>query len=265
MGQLQVQSVADVHYQVDGTGHPAWLLFNGATLPLQFWDPVVAGLPGTIVRFDQRNAGRTVAQGSFTLTDVAADAASVLAHLGIGRVIVGGHAWGGRVAQVFARDYPHMTRALAVCGTGGQLPAAIPDGLARELGAALRAQDRARWEQAMEATYCARGFSARDPEAFRAICNLLWQQSRSNARWDARVAPSASYWGTASVPTLLIYGREDRNGTPANAADLAQRIAGADLHFIEEAGHFVVREQPARVQSLMRDFAAALPADAPPG
>ena len=82
--------------------------------------------------------------------------------------------------------------------------------------------------------------------------------SAAGATWDMRIAPSSSYWGSARVPTLLIYGTEDGNGTRQNAEDLARRIPGARLHFIDQAGHFVIREQPGQVLALMRAFANCL-------
>jgi hypothetical protein len=37
---LSLREELELNYQVDGQGPMAWLLFNGATLPFQFWDPV---------------------------------------------------------------------------------------------------------------------------------------------------------------------------------------------------------------------------------
>ena len=70
-------------YRVDGHGATTWLLFNGATLPLAFWDPVATALATAdkVVRFDQRNAGASRATGVFSLLVTAADAAAVLAEL----------------------------------------------------------------------------------------------------------------------------------------------------------------------------------------
>lgn len=270
MSLLNLQQSLQLHYQVDGQGTSAWLLFNGATLPLQFWDPVVQGLAvhHRVVRLDQRNAGATRADGSFSLLDIAADAAALLDHLGIERVIVAGHAWGGRVAQVFARDYPHRITGLVLCGTGGQFPATVPTALGQQWRDAARARDRDRWEQALEAVYCAQGFSKRDPEGFQGISDLLWSRieeraGKGKATWDMRIAPSSSYWGSARIPTLLIYGTEDAFGTRENAEDLARRIPGARLHFIEPAGHFVIREQPGRVIEQMTAF-AKMPAELQP-
>ncbi|MBP6816766.1 MAG: alpha/beta hydrolase [Burkholderiaceae bacterium] len=268
--RLRIQHSVQLAYRVDGQGTPCWLLFNGASLPMQFWDGLADGLAlgATVVRLDQRNVGATRADGPFSLLDVAADAAALLDHLQIEQVIVAGHAWGGRVAQVFARDYPHRVAGLVICGTGGQFPATVAPMVLQQLRESGRARDRARWESAMEAAFCAKGFSTRQPAAFRALCDLQWSQlasqaERAAASWDMRIAPSLSYWGSARAPSLLIYGTEDGNGTAANANDLAARLPGSRLHFIEQAGHFVIREQPDQVLALMREFAQSLEQGAP--
>ena len=89
MPVVQRQQTVQINYRIDGSGERAWLLFNGASLPLEFWDPIATGLAKdhTVVRFDQRNAGATRAEGEFTLLDTAADAAAVLEELEIQRVI----------------------------------------------------------------------------------------------------------------------------------------------------------------------------------
>ena len=71
MPGLRMTQQIELNYRVDGSGAPVWLLFNGATLPLEFWDPVAARLSdaGTVVRFDQRNAGATRAEGAFSVVN----------------------------------------------------------------------------------------------------------------------------------------------------------------------------------------------------
>ncbi len=271
MAVLEVSQQVRLHWRVDGAGPRTWLLFNGASLALSFWDPIALALARTdrVLRLDARNAGGTQASGEFSLLDLAADAARLLDHLGVDtgsqRLLVAGHAFGGRVAQVFARDWPHRVRGLAICGTGGQVPATVPgEGLER-MREAARVNDRAGWALALEAAYCAPGFARRDPAAFEALVADQWdalQARRANAdsgaRWDPRIAPSPSYWGTARVPALLVYGTEDRNGTRENALDLQQRIPGARLHFVADAGHFVIRERPAEVLAHLQAFAVEL-------
>ena len=243
--------------KVDGAAGATWLLFNGATLPLEFWDPVVRVLAAqdTVVRFDQRNAGATRAQGPFSLLDTAADAAAVLEHLGIQSAVVVGHAWGGRVAQVFARDYPHLCDGLVVCGTGGHVPATVSDESLVEMREAGRAGDKDTWSRLIEQIYCAPGFAARQPDEFADLLSTMWPPSRRSAQWDPRIAPSASYWGSALLPTLLIYGLQDQFGTPENADDLQSRLADVRRLDIANAGHFVIREASEQVVKALQDFA----------
>ena len=67
---------ARMHYVDEGPDDPAGdvplLLINGATLPLEFWDPVAERLAERrrVVRFDQRNAGQSDFHGAFSLLDV---------------------------------------------------------------------------------------------------------------------------------------------------------------------------------------------------
>ena len=260
MAILRRQQDVQINYRVDGDGDIAWLLFNGATLPLAFWDPVAVALATTekVVRFDQRNAGASHAMGAFSLLDTAADAAAVLAHLELSRVIAVGHAWGGRVAQVFARDYPHLCEGLVICGTGGQFPSTLPDKVLAHVRDSARAGDKTAWAQALVQAYCAPGFAGRQPSAYAELIDLLWPPKRPSARWDAKIAPSSSYWGQSAVPTLLIYGQQDQFGTPANADDLQGRLSDVRRVDVPEAGHFVIREATETVVTELRQFAQSL-------
>lgn len=256
MATLEIDTTLSLNYQDDGEGNKALLLFNGASLPLTFWGGLATRLAEhyRVIRFDQRNAGMTVYNGEFTLNDTAADAAAVLAHLGVDQVTVVGHAWGGRAAQVFVRDYPHLVRQLVICGTGGQFPPNDMGNLRDKMIAAARSGDRATWETCLEGMFCAPGFRERDPQTFAELADAAWTRAAGKARWNPRVSPSNSYWGTAAVPTLLIYGDRDNNGTPENARDLYTRMPHASLTTIADAGHFAIREQESRVFELISEF-----------
>ena len=51
----------------------------------------------------------------------------------------------------------------------------------------------------------------------------------------------------AGIPGVLIHGRSDRLIPPEHGQELAARIPGAQLTLIDDAGHFVVHEQPVAV------------------
>lgn len=245
MPTLERQQNVKMHYAVDGDGDIALLLLNGASLPLEFWGDVASRLAERfrVVRFDARNAGKTEFAGAFTLNDIAADAMALLDHLQIEEAVVIGHAWGGRVAQVIARDYPHRVSHLVICGTGGQFPPADTKALDGDIRDARRAGDRERWAPLIESRWCGEGFAAREPERFAAMTDMLWNnRPNRDARWDMRVSPSASYWGFTDKPTLMLYGDQDKNGTPENASDLESRLPDVRLVMIEGVGHFLVLE-----------------------
>lgn len=266
MGRLNIEQSVDINFVDDhhanlNADQPSLLFFNGATLPLAFWDPIVERLQAhyRCIRFDQRNAGATRFAGTFTLNDIAADAARLLDHLAVTEVVAIGHAWGGRVAQVFARDYPHLVRAMMVCGTGGQLPAVTDPQTLKAMRHAAKVGDRGAWEDALHETFCGAGFREREPQVFAALSEVLWSQPpHADAVWDAAVTPSSSYWGSTRLPTLLLYGTEDKNGTPDNARDLAAKVPGAELEFFAHAGHFVIREAADPVGARMLQFLQAL-------
>ena len=257
--ELNLQSSVALNYEVNGDGETTFLLFNGATLPLEFWGPFAEALGelGKVVRFDQRNAGKTRYEGRFTLGDTAADAAALLDQLEIERAVVIGHAWGGRAAQVFARDFPDRLSHLVILGTGGQFPPIDMQKVAISMRRAMKEGNRESWEPLFETMWFGAGFAGRDPETFRSVANLLWgYRPPRSAEWNARAYPSPGYWGTARVPTLLVYGNEDKNGTPENARDLKERLPNASLVIVENAGHFIVRECPERVLAEVRTFLA---------
>ena len=254
---LELSTNVVLNYEVrNAEADTSLLFFNGATLPLQFWTPLLDLLSDfRCITFDQRNSGHTEFSGTFTLGDIAADAAALLSHQECKSVIAVGHAWGGCAAQVFARDYPHLVSSLVICGTGGQLQAKTDPKMLMALNTARKIDDRETWEAALHNTYCGEHFRQQQPGAFQATADLIWHApTPRSARWEQEPYPSDSYWGTCQQRTLLIYGSEDKNGTPENAKDLHERTRNSELHFIEGAGHFVIREAPNKVARFIRDF-----------
>jgi pimeloyl-ACP methyl ester carboxylesterase len=56
------------------------------------------------------------------------------------------------------------------------------------------------------------------------------------------------------VPTLVVWGKDDRLVPPVYAEEFARRIAGARVEAIEQAGHAPHLEQPETVARLLREF-----------
>ena len=257
MARLQLETKLSINYKVLGRGQRSLLLLNGAGLPLEFWGdlPVHLAEDYHVIQMDQRNVGHSEYSGHFTLNDVAADVASLLAHLEVKRVTIVGHAWGARVAQVFARDYEHLCEALVICCNGGYFPPVDTGDTQQEMRDAMRAGDRQTWETKLAIQFCGDDFRHREPVIFKSMADAIWHhRPNSKARWNPKVSPASSYWGLATMPALLIYGDEDKNGTIENAEHLHARLKDSQLHILKSCGHFAIREREQEVISLIREF-----------
>lgn len=251
-----------IYYQQDGVEPPVFLLFNGAGCTTRTWGEMAEGLAGMgrVIRFDARGAGQSdLPEEPYTLETLAADGLALLDYLRIQRTIIIGHAFGGRVAQIFTRDYPDRVSALIICGTGGHFPprlSSIPGHVQDP-----ESSDRTTREEVFLTNFCGSQFRNQQPERARRLLDEVWTDRTTPAAAELRrqaiqTTPSHTYWGTtpASVPVLLLYGTEDRFGTAENANDLAKRLEQARLVWIDGAGHMAIREQPEHMLKEITNF-----------
>ena len=59
------------------------------------------------------------------------------------------------------------------------------------------------------------------------------------------------------IPTLVVWGRRDRLVPVGAAYSYNRRIEGSELHIIEDTGHMVQLERPARFNRTVEEFVAA--------
>jgi len=249
------------YFRVDGEEPRIFLLLNGAGLTTESWRELAAGLVklGRVVRFDARNCGQTeAAHGPFTMENMVEDALALMDHLKIGQAIVIGHAFGGRIAQIFMRDHADRVRALILCGTGGLYPP-LSHGL--EAKAAGPDVDRALRIEIFFAQYFGPQFRQKHPERAERALRETFGGGEGQVQAGARralpqITPAESYWGKVppSMPVLLIYGTEDKYGHAANRDDLHRRLKGSKLVTIEGAGHLAIQEEPEQIAAEIAEF-----------
>jgi 3-oxoadipate enol-lactonase len=180
--------------------------------------------------------------GPYTMGGYADALAGLLDEQGLERVVLVGGSMGGVVAQHFVLRHPARVLRLLLVATGGATAdpaAALAKADALEQGA---------WDEAAVAPIVA-GFFYRPPPAaavaeFRRIALMASQPAaveagRSNAR-----SQTLERLGAIAVPTLIVQGRHDRARTPEHGAAMRDRIPGARLEIIEEAGHTPQLEAP---------------------
>ena len=241
--------LATIHTVVEGDGERTFLLLNGAGQSLRSWDFVVPGLldAGRIIRFDVPGIGESPSPDQPYSFEELAQAALELAETHrVGSLIVVGHAWGARAAQVIARDY--SPAGVVIGSGGGKFPPLASAADVQTATVVAEEQDAEPWRRRFERTHCAPGFSNRNPER----ADWLFQLVRTTPIDRAVVSgalertPLESYWGRFDCPTLLLYGADDLVGHPKNAEDLHRALPNSKLVYIEQAGHFVIVEQAER-------------------
>ena len=240
-GQMTID-LNSIHSLIEGDGERSFLLLNGAGQSLHTWDYVVTGLlsAGRVIRFDVPGVGQSPPPGApFSFEELGQAAMQLAERHGVGALVVIGHAWGARAAQVIARDFD--IAGVVIGSAGGKFPPCVsPDDMR-----SLRVQDGDDWTRRFERAYCAPDFSARNPERANWLFQLVQDTpvDRRGVSSATERTPIESYWGRVACPALLLYGADDLVGDRRNAEDIHRRIAGSTLVYIEQAGHFVVAEQ----------------------
>jgi len=217
------------------------------------WDSWVAPLSRDgyrVIRIDQRGyspGARPRRVSDYRLAESVADAVALLDVLGIDRVHVIGHDWGGAVAWGLASSHPDRLASVTILSTPHPeaLLRAIPrsrqlamswymlilqwPGLARRVvapgGPAWPALMRG-LPRSSRSRYEAR---ARDPQAFDSM--IAWYR----AMFLDVIRPSVD-WGPIAVPTLYAWGRRD----PALGVQAAQRsgeLVRGRYEFVVLVGH----------------------------
>lgn len=122
VGELRVEAPGAILAVRDhgGEGETVLLVHGGPGVP-DYLEPVASLLRGMGLRpvtFDQRGSGGSLpTDGSYGLLDHASDVDAVRASIGIERVHVFGHSWGGLLGQLYLAQHPERVRSLFLCSS----------------------------------------------------------------------------------------------------------------------------------------------------
>ena len=265
----------DIAYESFGrVSDPVVLLIMGVTASMMNWpDSLCVGLAERgfrVIRFDNRDAGRSthfdalgapdlgamIAEATagrpvtapYSLDHMAADAAALLAALGIDRAHVAGASMGGMIAQLVAIHHPERLKSLvSIMSTTGRPEVSQPK---PEAFAALITppaspgrEDRIARGVAAWRVIGSPGFPATDEEltAYVARCvDYAPYDLAANARQLAAVIaapPRNDGLGAIRTPTLVIHGADDPLIPVAGGEDTAKSIPGAEILIVPGLGH----------------------------
>jgi proline-specific peptidase len=261
-----------------GPGTPLLLLHGGPGVPGRYLEGLEAlGDERTVVRYDQLGCGRSDRPedpGLWHLPRFVEELAAVRAALGLERVVLHGHSWGGTLALEAvlggARGVTGLVLASPLVSTPRwvedadrlrrQLPPEIQATLARHEAAGTT--DAAEYEEAALAYY-RRFVCRRDPwppvlvealaDLARAPYLALWGPSEFHPTGRLRHHDRTGRLGELRVPTLFTGGRYDE-ATPEALEGFRALVPGAELAILEASAHMTMLDEPEAYEAILRGF-----------
>jgi pimeloyl-ACP methyl ester carboxylesterase len=252
-------------YAEQGQGKPlVWL--HGFPMCQELWQPQLQALSDhyRILAPDLTGFGGTSGfPGTPSVGQMADDVAAFLTALKITEpVVLGGLSMGGYVALAFARQHASRLRGLILADTRAE-----PDGAEAKAGrekmiALAREQGgTAVVEQMLPKLLGPRATKDR-PDLAASLRRMAAAQPReglAGALQAMRDRPDAiPGLSDIRVPTLVIVGSDDQITPPSAAQTLAQKIAGAKLVTLPDAGHVSNLEQTEAFNAAVRSFIAGM-------
>lgn len=259
MGDVELKRAGAIAYrEASPDGEPSGapvLLLHGFPESSRMWVRAMGGLAASGRRClapDLYCLGDSEDPGPATFGHNLEALTSWLEELALGPVALVVHDWGGFIGLAWACEHPGLVEAMVISDTGF-----FADGRWHGMAEAMRSEQGEELVGALGRDGFAallRGdgatFSDDDVDAY-------WRPFEEGRGRQAtlefyrsmdfeKLAPYEGRLAELGVPTLLLWGAEDKFAPIGGAHRFRKQIAGAELVAIEGAGHFVYETEPNR-------------------
>lgn len=275
----------DIAYKMLGKGDPI-LLFNGASDGMYAWDPSfprILSSNHTVIAFDSRGIGNTTAGSKpYTYQQLANDSAGLLDALKIPKADILGYSLGSYIAEQLAIMYPDKANSLVLVGSscGGKDHTSKPpefiklqsEIVNKSLNNVSISQEE--FKELISASVGS-GWIKLHPESLDIPANLTSLQQlkpglppeiannqnivgkhwEDNPTW----AGACDELAKTPRPTLVITGTDDDKYQPhVNSLKIVEKIPGAWLVQIKDAGHAVMDQYPEEIGKIVNTFLSTI-------
>lgn len=270
-----------IYYETIGRGAPLMIVHGGPGADHAYFLPYLLPLArhNKLVFIDERGSGQSQKLQNaalYTVENMVEDVEAVRQALGLGRMTLLGHSYGGVLAQAYALKYQHNLTHLILCDTFPSTKQ-MNQVLAKELADAP-ADVRAEIEKLQKAGLFGKGMpyqKNRYPDeymiaAWGEVYFPYLYQNRPDPNYDPIANGIMAWdlyremWGsdgefvidgnlrsveyldklpTIHVPTLIIAGDHDECA-PWLSQEMHQKIAGSKLVILPKSGHMTFVDQP---------------------
>lgn len=252
MPTIEVEGLR-LHFREGGRGGKSVVFVHGAGGNGGVWEAQLRALPGGWrgLAVDLPGHGASGGDGRRAIPAYRDVVRGFLRAAGSTPAVLAGHSMGGAITQAVALAEPSLLAGIVLAGTGARLRVhpEIFETLRRDHAGAARLV--AEW-----------GFAPGADEALRAegredflCCPAAVSEGdfRACDAFDVMAEVAA-----IRLPGLIVCGEQDLLTPPKYSRYLHERIPGSRLALVPNAGHYVMREQPAAVNAALAEFLASL-------
>ena len=185
--------------------------------------------------------------------------------LGLNRIALAVHDWGGLIGLRWACDNPDAVRALFITDTGF-----FPDGRWHGMAKALRTEGEGEQLVAnVNRDLLAIALRQVSPGLPDDAIDEFWKAFADDERRQAQLdlyrsgdfSKLEAYDGrlrALGVPVRIVWGAKDEFAPVGGAHRFHKQLPGSELAILEDAGHYVMEDDAQRVGQELREFLAAL-------
>jgi proline iminopeptidase len=275
---------AQLWYESEGTGEPLVLISGGPGASHDYFHPYFSTLRDSyrIIYFDAFGRGKSdhaKDRREYTLARDVEDVESLRKALGLGKINLLGHSYGGIVAQSYALRFPDSLRSFILVDTffSGEMWQANDDNSNNE----LRNQFPETWEKIQLVrehgfNTCSKEYQdAIIPPAYLMLYNVSSGEklihsgvSNNNDVYCAITGDDADFLASGDIgkidfrldlkkltmPLLILAGRYDRVAIPRWTVQYKRYAPQAQFVMFEKSGHFPFVEETDETMRVLRDF-----------
>ena len=250
----------NLSYTDQGQGDPL-VFIHAFPLSGAMWEPQIKEFFKNyrVIALDLRGHGDSDAPlWHFTLDDFAEDIRGLLRHLSIAQATFVGLSMGGYTLFALYRKHPELITKMVLADTRAQADSAeAKAGRFAMAQVAYQKDPQAIAEMMMPKLLGATSLEKRH-DLVESIRSLINKNQPSGIIVDlmamAQRPDSTSLLSTISCPILVMVGDEDVATPPAEAQYMKDRIPGADLVVLPQAGHLSNLEQPHKFNQALLSF-----------
>jgi len=282
-----------IYYQVMGHGAPLVIVHGGPGASHDYFLPYLLPLmrSNKLVFIDERGSGKSSKledPTQYTVANMVEDVETVRQALGLGKVSLLGHSFGGVLVQAYAFKYQKNLSHL-ILGSTFSSTKQLNEALAK-MKAEMNPTDRDRVNAIEAAGLFGKGEVWEHGRYSEEYAKLAWGKgyfpyvyythpdpnydpvSGNNTAWDVY----REMWGSdgefvvdgnlkeveyvdrlseIKVPTLIIVGEHDESD-PKMSREMHEKIAGSKLVILPKSGHMTFVDQPEMFLKAVTDFVA---------